>query len=126
MIQWIQRKRNKKGFTLIELVVVIAILGLLAALAIPRLLGSRDKAKEGTYVASARTIASAVAVYQADGKGNEPKVSDLDEYLNDADGLHDDGFVINYKTGSTGEIESITTPDVNGKFTWKPGATELE
>jgi len=40
--------RNKKGFTLIELIVVIAILGILAIIAVPKLGGFRDKAKEAT------------------------------------------------------------------------------
>ena len=40
-----QRLKNKKGFTLIELIVVIAILGILALIAIPRFAGFTDRAK---------------------------------------------------------------------------------
>lgn len=67
MIKWINLKGNKKGFTLVELVVVIAILGILAAIAVPKLTTTRDKAKWSAHAANIRTIESAITIYQADG-----------------------------------------------------------
>ena len=52
-----------KGFTLIELVVVIAILGILAGIAIPRFLDAQASAKGAKIVADLRTINSAAMVY---------------------------------------------------------------
>ena len=53
------RKSNKKGFTLIELIVVIAILAILAAIAVPQYLGLKDSSAQAVAKANARTVYTA-------------------------------------------------------------------
>jgi len=58
-------KSNQKGFSLVELLVVVIIIAIVAAIAIPNLLASRRAANEASAISSLRTIHSAEATYQA-------------------------------------------------------------
>ena len=65
-----KKNQNRKGFTLIELIVVIAILAILAAVAIPNFMGLTRKAEIATEVAAATEYVNAINVHNALAKGD--------------------------------------------------------
>jgi len=64
----------KQGFTLVELMIVVAIIGLLSAVALPQFLGARDRADTKSKVAEAVGLAKECASFNAEGDANASTV----------------------------------------------------
>lgn len=71
-----QRTNNQKGFTLVELMVVVVIIGILIAIAVPIYRNIQTNAQENACKANIRTINGVSEVYKADGHANYPTTLD--------------------------------------------------
>ncbi len=73
----LRRARSERGFTLIELVIVIGIIGVLAGIAVPRYSAYKTTAENNADALTARVVQTAIELYQAEN-GKYPEVGDLE------------------------------------------------
>jgi len=112
--QKMRRAQDQKGFTLVELMVVVVILGILVAIAVPLYNAQTEKAKTTTCQANQRIIESAIVQWSMDPDNENAGIPDLGD-------LVDDGYLQSEPKcpSNNGEykIEYNIDPD-DGSVTW--------
>lgn len=98
-------RKNKKGFTLIEIIVVLVILGILMAIAVPSVMKYIDEADNAKYLAEARAVYTSADVEIAKDYADDKKLNGSSWELED--GTSSTDFAAVLKDASTVEVTGI-------------------
>lgn len=127
MFEKICKMKNKKGFTLVELIVVLVILAILAALLVPALTGYIDKAKDEAIIAKTRSLVMAAQTLESEKYGQtktgstytHPTAGDIGKLAEVTDG----SVTVKYVDA---KVSELVYTDGNGRVcTYKDNAYEV-
>lgn len=110
--------RHANGFTLIELMIVVVVIGILAAIAIPNFVAAQERAKEGSTKANMHTFQLAAEDYAVANSGDFGAAADVaanlpEDFRNPYDGTTGDGNAFMTAPAWTTPLETgTTTPGV--------------
>jgi general secretion pathway protein G len=116
MNRW-RRLVGRAGFTLVELLVVIVVLGALAAIVVPRFLGAGERSREAALKSDLRILRGAVTIFENDCKAFPHYLSDLAVTKAPASGLDRDGKTkaINAADWNGPYVEEVPNDPISGK-----------
>lgn len=69
--------RRNQAFTLVEILIVVVILGILAAIVVPQFTNAADEARNGNVVTQQRTLENQLELYRARNNGSYPNVATM-------------------------------------------------
>lgn len=119
---WNRMSKEEKGFTLVELLVVIVILGVLAGIGVPTYRGFIDRSHEAATLAELQAVSMAIKYYfieHGEKSFDEESLSELVRYLGEdfEDGNYL-GYTLTVVTVGTEQYISATTTDDKRKPAW--------
>ena len=101
-------KNNKKGFTLVELVIVVAVMAILVAVAIPAISTITETAEEQVSASNCRTIESLMKLAEAEAEAEGTTVAYAEKLSEAKLGITDGTY---YYDTATGKVNAETQPD---------------